>query len=132
MCTSLKTGQYGAAPVSMQWTVVRGDTSPLSLQFLEDDEVTFLDTSNWQVVATSYDPNGDILDDLGATVADGIITINVPASITENWGTAYKPVVAELQFDVQVTITEGQTVSIWTPLIGTICVLGDVTPGGSL
>ena len=50
-----------------------------------------------------------------------------PASITELWGTGYKSVVTELTFDLQVTI-DGET--IWTPLIGTISVLGDIT--GSL
>jgi len=132
MCTSSTIGQYGAAPATMQWTVVRGDTSPLSIQFLENDEVTFVDTTDWEVKATSYDPNGEILDDLGATVSNGIINIDVPSSITENWGTTYKSVVAELQFDVQVTIPSDGDCITWTPLIGTIRVLGDISPGGSL
>jgi hypothetical protein len=42
-------------------------------------------------------------------------------------------VVAELPFDLQITIpTDGPNDTIWTPVIGTICVLGDITPGGSL
>jgi hypothetical protein len=50
-----------------------------------------------------------------------------PASITELWGTGYKSVVTELTFDLQVTIDN----TIWTPVIGTISVFGDIT-GGSL
>lgn len=132
MCNANNYGQYGAAPLSMQWTVVRGDTSPLSIQFLQDDEATFLDTSNWTVQATSYDPSGDVLDDLDASVSNGVVNINVPSSITENWGTSYKNVVAELQFDVQITISSEEEVVVWTPVIGTIRVLGDISPGGSL
>jgi hypothetical protein len=50
-----------------------------------------------------------------------------PACITKYWGTGFKSVVTELTFDLQVTI-DGET--IWTPLIGTISVIGDIT--GSL
>ena len=41
-------------------------------------------------------------------------------------------VVAELPFDLQVTISDAGEDTVWTPVIGTICVLGDVSPGGSL
>lgn len=129
MCNSSTIQQFGATPATIQWTVVRGDTSPLSVYFLEDDETTFIDTEGWEVVATSYDPNGDILDDLNASVSEGIVLINVPASITQYWGTGYKSVVSELQFDLQVTKPDN---IVWTPLIGTIRVLGDISPGGSL
>jgi hypothetical protein len=38
-----------------------------------------------------------------------------------------------LPFDLQITIpaATGED-TVWTPVIGTICVLGDITPGGSL
>ena len=129
MCSSGIMDKIGADPLVMQWTVVRGDTSPLSIQFLEDDEVTFLDTTGWTARATSYDPKGDVLDDLDASIDGGVVTINVPASITEYWGSGYKSVVSELRFDLQITKPNN---IIWTPVIGTIRVLGDVTPGGSL
>ena len=129
MCSSIKSGQVGADPVIMQWTVVRGDTSPLSIHFLEDDEVTFLDTTGWEAIATAYDAKGDVLDDLNAEIGNGVVIINVPASITQHWGTGYKSVVSELQFDLQITKPNNV---IWTPLIGTIRVLGDISPGGSL
>ena len=64
---------------------------------------------------------------LEITPGNGYVDIMAPASITELWGLGYKTVVTELTFDLQVTI-DGET--IWTPLIGTISVLGDIT--GSL
>jgi hypothetical protein len=125
--------KYGATPANVQWTVVRGDTARLTVQFLEDDETTYFDTEGWEYRATVYDPNGDLLDELIVeTQESGDVTIIAPASITENWGTAFKSVVAELQFDLQVIIPETGEDTIWTPVIGTICVLGDITPGGSL
>lgn len=122
--------KHGASPANVQWTVVRGDSATLRVEFFEDDESTYFDTTNWEFLATAYDVSGDFLDDLPVVEDDGFIDIKVPADTTENWGLNYKTVVAELPFDLQVTITEGTEVTTWTPVIGTICVLGDVTPGG--
>lgn len=122
--------KHGASPANVQWTVVRGDSATLRVEFFEDDESTYFDTTNWEFLATAYDASGDFLDDLPVVEDDGFIDIKVPADTTENWGLNYKTVVAELPFDLQVTITEGTEVTTWTPVIGTICVLGDVTPGG--
>ena len=125
--------KYGAEPASVQWKVVRGDTATLEVEFLEVDETTPFDTDGWTFKATSYDPTGSVLDDLTVTATTGVATITADACLTENWGTAYKTVVAELPFDLQVTIPgEGSSSIVWTPVIGTICVLGDITPGGSL
>jgi hypothetical protein len=118
---------FGADPARIKWQIVRGDTSPLRIEFLEDDETTYFDTSDWTYKATSYDPQSDFLDPLEVTAGPGYVDILAPASITEFWGTGFKSVVTELTFDLQVTI-DGET--IWTPLIGTISVIGDVT--GSL
>jgi hypothetical protein len=130
--------QYGADPINIQWKVVRGDTATLTVDFLEIDETTAFDTAGWTYKATSYDPQGNVLDDIAVEATTGSVTLTADSCITENWGTGYKNVVAELQFDLQVTIP-GVTVSgveeeptIWTPIIGTICVYGNVTPGGSL
>jgi hypothetical protein len=130
--------KYGADPAIVQWKVVRGDTATLEVEFLEVDETTPFDTDGWTFKATSYDPTGSVLDDLLVTATTGVVTITADACLTQNWGTAYKTIVAELPFDLQVTIP-GQAVTgyqaediIWTPVIGTICVLGDITPGGSL
>ena len=125
--------KYGASTANIQWSVVRGDSATLKVEFFEDDEVTAYDTSDWTYKATAYDVTGDILDELITTAEDGYVEILAPASITENWGgTKYRSVVAELQFDLQVVIEGGSgqnSDTVWTPVIGTICVLGDVSPG---
>jgi hypothetical protein len=124
--------KFGASPANIQWTVVRGDTATLLVEFLEDDEVTGFDTSDWTYTATAYDPVGDLLDDLAVEVDGHTATITAPASVTSNWGTAYKQVAAELKFDLQVTIEGGSGADadmVWTPVLGTICVLSDITPG---
>ena len=130
--------QYGVEPVVIQWKVVRGNTATLTVDFLEADEATDWDTSGWTYKATSYDPQGNVLDDLPVEATAGSITLVVPSSTTDRWGNSYGSVVAELQFDIRVTIP-GEEVSgssscdtVWTPVVGTICVLGNVTPGGSL
>jgi len=118
---------FGADPARIKWQIVRGDTSPRRVEFLEDDEVTYFDTSDWTFEATSYDPQSDFLDSLEVTPGEGYVDIMAPASLTSNWGIGFKSVVTELTFDLQVTIDEE---TVWTPLIGTISVLGDIT--GSL
>lgn len=122
--------KHGASPINIQWTVVRGDTATLKIEFFEDDESTYFDTDDWSYVATAYDPNGEVLDDLPVVESLGYVTIEVPASVSENWGTSFKSVVAELQFDLKVTIADSGEDTVWTPVIGTICVLGNVSPGG--
>ena len=118
---------FGADPARIKWNIVRGDTSPLRVEFLQDNELIYFNISTWTFEATTYDPQSDFLDSLEVTVGEGYVDIMAPASLTANWGTGYKSVVTELTFDLQVTIA-GET--IWTPLIGTISVLGDIT--GSL
>jgi hypothetical protein len=118
---------FGADPARIKWQIVRGDTSPLRVEFLEDDEVTYFDTFDWTFEATSYDPQSDFLDSLEVIPGEGYVDIMAPASITQFWGTGYKSIVTELTFDLQVVIDEN---TVWTPLIGTISVIGDVT--GSL
>jgi len=132
MCTPT-TEKLGATPAHIQWTVVRGDSSTLAVEFLEDDEVTSWDIEGWTFLATAYDVAGDILDELTVNVSGHTATIFASADITKNWGTKYTSIVAELPFDLQATIpaSPGDTEdTIWTPVLGTICVLGDITPGG--
>ena len=124
--------KYGASPANIQWTVVRGDTATLLVEFLEDDEVTPFDCDDWTFRATAYDPMGNVLDNLTVTVVDNEATITAPASVTEDWGTGYSQVAAELRFDLEVIIEGGSGANadtVWTPVIGTICVLSDMTPG---
>ena len=114
----------GADPVRPKWQVVRGDTAKLRIEFLENDEETYYDISNWDFVSTSYDSRGDILDELKVLVYDGYVDIVASPDLTEAWGQGYISVVAELIFDLEVTIDDG---TVWTPVIGTIMVLGDVS-----
>jgi hypothetical protein len=132
MCTPT-IEKLGATPANIQWTVVRGDSSTLAVQFLQDDEVTGWNISTWTFSSSAYDTAGDILDELKVTVSGSTATIFISADITKNWGSRYTSVVAELPFDLQATIPKstGETeATIWTPVIGSICVLGDITPGG--
>jgi hypothetical protein len=126
--------KYGASPANIQWTVVRGDDATLKIEFFEDDEITVYDTDGWTYLSTAYDTAGEVLDELTVTESNGYATISIPADVTTNWGSQYKTVVSELPFDLQVTIPggSGEQDTIWTPVVGTICVLGNVTPGGSL
>jgi hypothetical protein len=135
MCSPL-IEKLGASPANIQWTVVRGDTATLKVEFLEDDEVTKYETTGWTFLATSYDPASDTLDTLTVeSYEDGVVYIIAKPNTTKNWGiTKYKPVVAELKFDLQATIPGdgvsgggGDEVTKWTPVVGTICVLGDVS-----
>jgi hypothetical protein len=124
--------KFGATPANIQWTVVRGDSASFTVSLLENDEVTELDTEGWTFSATAYDPVSDFLDELTVTVDGSVITVTAPEEITANWGSTYKSVVAELSFDLQAVVPDLTSTITWTPVIGTICVLGDVTPGGSL
>lgn len=134
MCSSCVSTieKYGADPAHIQWTVVRGDTATLKVEFLENDESTFYDTEDWAYKATAYDSTGDVLDNLNVEGGDGYVIITIPPNTSVNWGNAYRRVVSELPFDVQVYIPTDCGSTTWTPVIGTICVLGDVSPGGSL
>lgn len=119
---------FGADPVTIQWRVIRGDTATLRVEFYEDDEIIYYDTEGWTYKCTAYDQFGDVLDSLICSPSNGYVDITADPEITENWGTGYKATVAELPFDVQVIIDD----LVWTPVIGTIYVIGDVSPGGSL
>lgn len=118
----------GADPYNLKWTVVRGDTSPLRVEFYNDDETTPFDLTGWSFAASTYDYRGDAIDELETEVGEGYVLVTAPAEITAFWGTGYGSKVTELAFDLQGTKTDG---TVWTPVIGTISVLGDVT-GGSL
>jgi hypothetical protein len=115
----------GADPLYFKWQVVRGDTSTLDFQFLEDDEVTFIDISDWTFVATAYNPADEESYTLDVVKSNGVVQVIANADVTEQWGSGIKPQTAELKFDLEGTNGE----IVWTPVIGTIKVLGDVTIG---
>jgi hypothetical protein len=118
---------FGANPANIKWQIVRGDTSPLRVEFYEDDEVTPYNTTGWEYSSSTYDFKGDVIDTLDVTPGYGYVEITASPDTTALWGSGYNKVVAELAFDLQVTIDN----IVWTPVLGTISVLGDVT-GGSL
>ena len=128
MTSSCGPETFGADPAVLKWNVVRGDTAELRVEFYENDEATPFDTSTWEYAASAYDYKNAITDELEVTAGDGYVTIIAPADITSLWGEGYSRTVAELAFDLQITIDVD---TVWTPVIGTISVLGDVT-GGSL
>lgn len=117
---------FGADPLNARWTIVRGDTASFRVYFLEDDETTAYTTTGWTYLSYAYNFKGEILDQLTVTVGATYVDIIAPKATTQTWGTAYTKVVAELAFDLQVTKTDG---TVWTPIIGTITVLGE-TKGG--
>jgi len=125
-CCSPET--FGADPIQIKWNVIRGDKASLRIEFLNNDEVNYFDTSDWEFKSWSYDPRGDILDELEVVSQNGYVDIIADSDITQYWGTGYSSIVAELPFDLQVTLGDS---TVWTPVIGVIRVLGDVT-GGSL
>lgn len=125
---STNTDIFGADPARVQWKVIRGDSSSLRIQFLEDDEITPIDIDSWTFLSTAYNSYNGETEDLTVVPENGFIDIVVTPLQSSTWGSSYASVVAELPFDLQVT-KPGDIV--WTPVIGTICVLGDIT-GGSL
>jgi hypothetical protein len=116
---------FGADPANIKWRVVRGDSATLRVEFLENDEKTYFDISDWFFASTAYDFRGDVLDELEVVTGEGYVDIKASPEITDFWGSGYTSTVAELAFDLQVTIDD----TIWTPVVGTIMVLGDVSPG---
>lgn len=118
---------FGDSPINIKWNIVRGDTAKLRIEFFDNDEVTLTDTSTWEYASSAYDARGDVLDELEVVESQNYIEIVAPADITVNWGTGSGSVLAELAFDLEITIDDD---TVWTPIIGTISVIGDVT--GSL
>lgn len=123
--------KYGADPANVQWVVVRGDTATLKVDFLELDESTGYDTDGWTYLATAYNPINDTTYELDVESEGSSVIITALPEDTELWGIGAGSVVGELSFDLEVTIPSDPENTIWTPVIGTICVLGDIT-GGSL
>lgn len=127
MSTCCPEDYFGSNPAIIKWNIVRGDTAKLRVQFLENDEVTAVSTSGWEYAASAYSVKWDVLDELEIEVGSGYIDIVAPSDITAEWGSGSASIVAELAFDLEITIND----TVWTPIVGTISVIGDVT-GGSL
>ena len=119
---------FGADPIHIKWNVIRGDKASLRIEFLNSDEATYFDTSDWEFKSFAYDSKTDIVDELEVIHGVGYVDIIAASDITQYWGTGYTSIVSELTFDLEVTLEDG---TVWTPVIGAIRVLGDVS-GGSL
>jgi hypothetical protein len=122
--------QFGATPAKIQWSVVRGDTAKLRVQFFQEDELTEYDTDNWTYISTVYNPITQTYDILDIFEGVGYVDIIAQPAVTETWGTGYQNQIAELIFDLQVTIPAvfPETIdTVWTPVIGSISVLADTT-----
>lgn len=117
---------FGSDPARIVWKIVRGDSSTIKIDFLENDESTGFDTTGWDYMAIAYNPKTDSEYELEIAVEGHSLSITAPADVTADWGKGYGSVVAELLFDLEVNTGD----EIWTPILGTITVLGDV--GGSL
>ena len=127
MSTSIP-DSFGASPASVQWKIVRGDTAKLRIEFLNQDEASFYDTSTWTFLSTAYDLKSGDSYSLNTIASAGYVDITATPAVTATWGTTQKSISTELSFDLQVTIDED---TVWTPLIGTIVVLSDVTLAGA-
>lgn len=126
--TSCGPETFGTIPVNMRWNVVRGDTASITVEFFESDEETYIDISAWDFVATAYDPKGQQEYELEVDVDTGTVVITAPSDTTSEWGTGVGQRVLQLHFDLEVTNDE---YVVWTPIVGTISVTGDIS-GGNL
>lgn len=130
-CSS-ETQILGAKPANIHWNVVRGDTAKIRITFFESNEVDQFDTDGWTYLATAYNPLTSSYDELSVVEGEGYVDIIASPDLTSLWGTLASGIVAELSFDLEITIpavspeTED---TIWTPVIGTISVMGDITRG---
>lgn len=116
--------EVGAEPANVVWNVVRGDTATLLVQFFESDEVTPINTDEWTYSASAFNQRTNTRYTLGTQNTSHSATIIATPDLTEEWGTGVASTVAELTYDLQVNMPDGV---IWTPVIGTIRVAGDVT-----
>ena len=114
---------FGADPAFVQWKVVRGDTARIRIEFYQADGETYYDISTWTFTSSAYDLKNGGFDTLTVTAGSGYVDITAPANLTATWGIGQTSVVTELSFDLEVTI-DGE---VWTPVIGKITVLADVT-----
>lgn len=119
----------GASPLQITWSVVRGDTAVLRVDFVEDDETTPIDNSGWIYQATAFDPVTEEYHDLIVEPGAGHVIITAEPEITSLWGVGTATRLQNLVFDLEVTKEDS---TVWTPVIGNISLVGDVTLGGAV
>lgn len=122
-CSSNSPATIGAEPVNVKWNIVRGDDISTTFEFYEDDGVTAKNTTGWTFASSAYDPKTATKYTLTTTSGAGYVTVSALSTMTDDWGTGSSSIVAELIFDLQVTISGEK----WTPILGTIVVRPDIT-----
>jgi hypothetical protein len=115
---------FGANPAYIKWDVVRGDTAVLKVEFYEQDESNPYDTSEWTYLCTVHNKRTNEYFNLDVTDGNGFATITATPEVTTQWGEGINDLVAQLDFDLEVTIDEE---IVWTPVIGIVSVIGDIT-----
>jgi hypothetical protein len=115
---------FGANPAYIKWDVVRGDTAVLKVEFYEQNESNPYDTSEWTYLCTVHNKKNNEDYSLDVIGSNGFATITATPEVTSEWGDGVNDVVAQLNFDLQVTIDEN---IVWTPIIGIVSVIGDIT-----
>jgi hypothetical protein len=116
--------KFGANPADLKWDVVRGDTATLRVEFYEQNQKKPYNTDNWTYICTVYNKRTKEFYYLDVDADDGVATITATPEITSEWGTGIGNLVAQLDFDLEITMEDGV---VWTPVIGTISVIGDIT-----
>jgi hypothetical protein len=114
----------GSNPARINWKVVRGDTSRLRFEFLENDESSSYDTTGWTYISTAYNKNTQDSYTLEVIPSEGYVDIVASAEMTSDWGQIRTGTAAELDFDLQVTFDDD---TVWTPVVGVITVTADIT-----
>lgn len=122
-CSSDSPILIGADPQNVKWTIVRGDDISAKFEWYENDGVTLKDTTSWIYSASAYDPKTATKYTLTTISASGSVVVSAANTMTAAWGVGSSNIVAELIFDLQVTIDSKK----WTPIIGTIVVRSDIT-----
>ena len=113
----------GAEPQNVKWNIVRGDDISARFEWYEDDGATAKNTTGWTYLASAYDPKTATKYALTVSSGAGYVIVSAANSTTASWGTGSSSIVAELIFDLQVTVDSKK----WTPIIGTIVVRSDIT-----
>jgi hypothetical protein len=120
----MSSDNFGANPAYIKWDVVRGDTSVLRVEFYDRSEANPYDTSTWTYLCTVHNKRTNEYFTLDVTGSDGFATITATPEVSVQWGNGVNDLVAQLDFDLQVTI---DTNIVWTPVIGIVSVIGDIT-----
>jgi hypothetical protein len=120
----MSSNKFGANPAYIKWDIVRGDTATLRVEFYQQNEKQPYNTDQWTYVCTVYNKKTKEFFYLDVDADDGLATITATPEVTSLWGTGINDIVAQLDFDFEVTMDDGV---VWTPVIGTISVIGDIT-----